>query len=464
MKVATLARRPCQFEGVTQNVVQHACGALNIDATRIGAGDGDAREEEKTRDACYARSSRDFHVLPGPRGGDARGRWPANVILQHTTACERVGFVLEEGYAINRWNDGAKPFGGGAGHAYSSEKVSAQLVEQWRCGTRCAALSLGKQSGAQTASSEKTDSSRFFKQVQGMNDGIPSDLLDYLVLLISPPPSCVPLIIAEVDLGRVDFTQFKDESVHGLVTQGDPSPWLDEMHRVLRPGAHVLLLSDDEDPTGATGACAIEDFGYEVRDAIAILDTADEFIYSAKPSSRERHEGVAPRDRIVTETRMFPRSGENLQALREELTEVVEGEELERMETDGLLPSSLPEEILESFESREVELRRELRNDHATVKSVGLMSALLEGTPQGALVVDPFMGSGTTGIACVRAGYDFLGIERERDSLTISDQRVRHWDRKEFAWDDGVEILSEALPFEHESNPLGGIFDLMRED
>jgi site-specific DNA-methyltransferase (adenine-specific) len=50
---------------------------------------------------------------------------------------------------------------------------------------------------------------------------------------------------------------------------------------------------------------------------------------------------------------------------------------------------------------------------HPTQKSVEVMAWCLEqlGLPIGALVVDPFMGSGTTGLACLKTGRAFVGVE-----------------------------------------------------
>jgi tRNA G10 N-methylase Trm11 len=45
--------------------------------------------------------------------------------------------------------------------------------------------------------------------------------------------------------------------------------------------------------------------------------------------------------------------------------------------------------------------------------------------PVGATVFDPFMGSGTTGVACVRTGRRFMGIEIERKYWEIAVRRVR---------------------------------------
>ena len=48
-------------------------------------------------------------------------------------------------------------------------------------------------------------------------------------------------------------------------------------------------------------------------------------------------------------------------------------------------------------------------------------------TPPGGIVLDPFMGSGSTGCAVLREGHRFVGIERERDYLAIARARIaRH--------------------------------------
>ena len=68
------------------------------------------------------------------------------------------------------------------------------------------------------------------------------------------------------------------------------------------------------------------------------------------------------------------------------------------------------------------------RNNHPTVKPVALMRWLvrLVTPPGGALVLDPFAGSGTTGIACALEGFDFTGIEREAEYVEIARKRIAH--------------------------------------
>jgi site-specific DNA-methyltransferase (adenine-specific) len=65
------------------------------------------------------------------------------------------------------------------------------------------------------------------------------------------------------------------------------------------------------------------------------------------------------------------------------------------------------------------------RNNHPTVKPVALMEYLvrLVGRADGT-VLDPFMGSGTTGIACIREGMKFIGIERDERYFEIARKRL----------------------------------------
>lgn len=65
------------------------------------------------------------------------------------------------------------------------------------------------------------------------------------------------------------------------------------------------------------------------------------------------------------------------------------------------------------------------KHEHETQKPVPLMKELVElFTNQGQTVLDPFMGSGTTGVAAVKLGRKFIGIEREPKYFDIACRRV----------------------------------------
>jgi len=62
---------------------------------------------------------------------------------------------------------------------------------------------------------------------------------------------------------------------------------------------------------------------------------------------------------------------------------------------------------------------------HPTQKPVALMNKLLEMTTKpNDIILDPFMGSGTTGMACVQSARDFIGIEINREYFAIAEQRI----------------------------------------
>jgi len=74
------------------------------------------------------------------------------------------------------------------------------------------------------------------------------------------------------------------------------------------------------------------------------------------------------------------------------------------------------------------------RNHHPTVKPLELMRWLVRlAVPEGGVVLDPFAGSGTTGIAALLEGRQFLGIEREPAYVDVACARLAHWSTREQA-------------------------------
>jgi len=65
------------------------------------------------------------------------------------------------------------------------------------------------------------------------------------------------------------------------------------------------------------------------------------------------------------------------------------------------------------------------KNKHPTVKPQELMKYLVRlVTPKGGTVLDPFMGSGSTGMAAKDLGFDFIGIEKSEDYFKICQERI----------------------------------------
>lgn len=81
-----------------------------------------------------------------------------------------------------------------------------------------------------------------------------------------------------------------------------------------------------------------------------------------------------------------------------------------------------------SYGEKDRYLPKSVRNTHPTVKPVALMHWLVRLlTEEGATVLDPFAGSGTTGCACALEQRAFVGIEREQEYVEIARKRVKGW-------------------------------------
>lgn len=77
-----------------------------------------------------------------------------------------------------------------------------------------------------------------------------------------------------------------------------------------------------------------------------------------------------------------------------------------------------------SFQSENTD--RAARNNHPTVKPTDLMAYLCRlVTPPGGTVLDPFMGSGSTGRGALAEGFDFIGIELDPHYVSIAKARIR---------------------------------------
>lgn len=74
---------------------------------------------------------------------------------------------------------------------------------------------------------------------------------------------------------------------------------------------------------------------------------------------------------------------------------------------------------------------KEMRGDHPTQKPIGVMKWAISHVPLPAeTILDPFMGSGTTGVACADLQRNFIGIEREPKYFEIACKRIEDAQRQ----------------------------------
>lgn len=250
-----------------------------------------------------------------------------------------------------------------------------------------------------------------------------AELMAYLERLITPgEKQGVEGVFVYASPGY-DWGQHLDGSVHGVLLETTDNQDIAQAHRILRPGGHLLLVSPPDEPTGHTGVCWAEDYGFEVRDAIMVADSiedGDRMHYVAKPNKAEKEAGL---DHL--EEKVFGMSGGAQGAIA-------------RSEDGG----QDAEDSYEGAQGIGLNRTKKRRNTHPTVKAIEVMERLLRTVPSTDTVVDPFMGSGTTGIATLRTEHDFIGVEREGEYLKIADGRIKHWNHASAGW-SGAAIESE---------------------
>lgn len=294
----------------------------------------------------------------------------------------------------------------------------------------------------------------------------PKALIDYLFTMITPTHVGGESLIA-MDLQAVDWLSIPDERYHGIIARGTPTEeQTKHMMRIIKPGAHVMLMSPDDCPTGYKGACMLEDNGFEIRDAILVVDEPGHLHYVPKAASKERHAGTehlaAKRaaSQAVVYDLLETADEDEVAELEAAMTEAGVSEEIINgmSEGVGVEKNLIPKGFNHLFKKRENAGR--YGNIHCTVKPVAIMKRLLADVPLTATVLDPFLGSGTTGIACLETGHDFIGVEMSREYSEICAARIEHARDADMRF-HGVEIVSDVPnPPREIATPETGLFDL----
>jgi DNA modification methylase len=140
----------------------------------------------------------------------------------------------------------------------------------------------------------------------------------------------------------------------------------------------------------------------------------------------------------------------------------VQGDEPQVVRADGRFPANLihdgSDEVVAGFpqstgsaarffycaKTSKSERNKDTDNNHPTVKPIALMRYLCRlVTPPGGTVLDPFMGSGSTGVAALNEGFKFIGCEMSDEYFKISHARISSTDLR-----NKEEILKQSNKFE----------------
>ena len=207
-----------------------------------------------------------------------------------------------------------------------------------------------------------------------------------------------------------------------------------ESIRVLKKGGYLLSFSSAK--TYHRLVCNVEDAGFVIRDQIlwiygegmpkskSLLKPAHEPIVMAIKPGKLKELNI-DESRIGTEKRINKKTSKNKNCFGQ-----INNNDRECI---GRYPANLLhdgntgiEQFTNYFYCAKADINdRNTYNTHPTVKPVKLMEYLIRLVcPVGSLILDPFMGSGSTGKAALQQGMNFIGIEQNAEYVKIAKKRL----------------------------------------
>tara|TARA_R110000787_G_scaffold151754_1_gene265476 strand:+ start:948 stop:1799 length:852 start_codon:yes stop_codon:yes gene_type:complete len=229
----------------------------------------------------------------------------------------------------------------------------------------------------------------------------------------------------------------------------------EEVYRVLRPGAFCLSFCSPE--LYHRMAVAVEDAGFVIKDQIMWMTTTkmpkhnrlkpahEPIVVAQKPfkgTIKDNHEkwgcGMIDTDntRIPWDKKPptgWVKGGAKRRTFGKEGKTTGTQKEFGTVDANpaGRYPSNIIGEVQSAHQKyfyapRATRKEKGDYNNHPTVKPVSLMSYLVRiYAPESSTVIDPFCGSGTTGVACIREERDFVGIDMTEEYVEIANKRCK---------------------------------------
>lgn len=203
--------------------------------------------------------------------------------------------------------------------------------------------------------------------------------------------------------------------------------------RVLKPGGHMLAFSGSR--TYHRMAVAIEDAGFDIRDQIMWVYGSGfpKSLNIGKQEGCETWQGWG--------TALKPAHEPIVVAYKPAEEDFVDKTNcsLTRFFYCAKASSSERNAGLKDMPKKKADLRTDVaagmwkdknaahQNHHPTVKPVNLMRDLIKlVTPPDGIVLDPFLGSGTTAVAAIHENINWIGFEMNPEYVTIATRRVEH--------------------------------------
>jgi len=468
-----LAQRPLEKNN-THNALKYGVAGINVDGARIKIGDDEDAEILHDRSGGKRGFSSEYVGGKGdgkvPPGWDCnKGRWPANVVLSHSPSCVCVGHANAKGYTINRFKDGAKPFGNGAGHEYESEGVLGGEVEVWKCSESCAVRMLDEQSGVSASSHTRHNSSRvgsstyrMSSQSVGTEDtGTASRYFKTFTGL----SVCVLCLNEIKNDGRHECEDVQNAEKTSLKNERDKSTV--RAHAVGRGrrgrkdklGSETTSVCSAESASNSTSAasqCTVPEHVLILLVERSVLAARSVGNLCDSCATATAHALVEVKRNQELASARFPDSivGCRMTILKQNLASFADVwentditpttrslkilfgsvqhaiDESIRLVGNARITESAPTRFRYTSKASSLERQAGLssaeRCNHPTVKPIDLMRYLLTlvTMPADTKILDPFMGSGSTLVAAKQIGIECVGIDSDPESCKTAAGRL----------------------------------------
>jgi DNA modification methylase len=372
----TVARKPLSEKTVAENVLKYGTGGINIDGCRVEAQTGDkfGGGGLASKNAIFQGESKNpYKKGTGFRDDTSQGRFPANLI--HDGSDEVVGLFPDSKGASSQNNYSN-------GHIYRGQSLQESDTSL---------------EGHRDWYNDNGSASRFFYCAKASKsernkgvDSIVSIVIEYSIWKDINTTQQVKKVQLLVDM---------DKSVQKVIgVSGTESKNATEWNTML------------------FGNCTMEQFQKVNK---SITKTTTNLITTSTILNWLTH--LLTND-YTADVNYETENGGNL---------------VENVENYNTLITTINEKMVSALGVNNVVLGTQLKisvkegsNIHSTVKPISLMRYLCKlVTPKGGIVLDPFMGSGTTGIGAKLEGFHFIGIEREEEYIKIAEARINAWQK-----------------------------------
>lgn len=454
-----LARKPLSEKTVAANILRWGCGGLNIDASRVEGSVSLPGNKAPTAlsgvNGIYGmdkRSDRQMNWKPA-----AQGRFPANLVLSHNEDCVEVGVKKVK-------NQGGVPSAHSKKNsepAFTSSKETSTIhhfdtdgtetVASFECTPNCAVSMLDAQSGVSKSTgggmknADKYSGGYVPPKVKTIGLGDSGGASRFFATFQHEATRfiyCPKASKSERNAGCEGLELDSTEIIH--ISYG---PW---EKADLKAVLQVDTAQSVPKVTAASGTWNNSVLGWNTllfgnstsellkENSKSIIRTKTDSTIESKTLNWLAHSFTSV---SIQDAKLLTVNGGSL---------VEHARSLNPLQSTTIDPMDFVINVRfaskqESPETKKSDVRS--GNTHPTIKPLRLMSYLIRlVTPPNGICLDPFMGSGSTGVAALSEGFRFIGIEKEQEYITIAEARIAHIASNSSSLTSGIGSSPKAAP------------------